>query len=222
MSTGNLSIYAKFRKFLKSPFPEKLNYLELFFYRLKGIVYYRRVFGSFGSGSVLFKPMILINPQFMHIGKDVVIRPGARLEAVLLDPDNPPELRIGDNVNIEQDVHIVLAGKIHIKDNVSITARCSLLGGNHPFFDIESNVKIGGRLNRATTKIEIGEGSFIGVNAIILSNVKLGRHVVVGSSSVVKRNVPEYSVIDGNPASIRMKYDFDAGAWLNISPSKTD
>jgi acetyltransferase-like isoleucine patch superfamily enzyme len=220
MATDRQSVYRKIRKFLELPLPNKLNVLQMAFYRLKGALYYRRVFGSFGSGSVLYKPMMLSNPQFMHIGKNVTIRQGVRLEAVLLDPENPPELCIGDNVIIEQNVHIVLVGKIHIHDNVNITAHCSLLGGNHPFFDVESDVRIGNRLTGSKTKIEIGEGSFLGVNAIIMANVKLGRHVVVGSSSVVKSNVPEFSVIEGNPASVLMKYDFDAGTWLNISPSK--
>jgi acetyltransferase-like isoleucine patch superfamily enzyme len=216
MSTHSEAMRGSISRFLRSPLPEKLNMLQGAFCRLKGILYYRHVFGSFGSGSVLYKPMLLSNPQFIHIGKNVVIRQGARLEAIPLDLENPPELLIGDNVNIEQDVQIVLVGRIHIKDNVSITARCSLLGGNHPFFDVDSKTKIGSRLTGAKTKIEIGEGSFIGVNVTIMTNVKLGRHVVVGSGSVVRSNVPDYSVVDGNPAVVRMRYDSNARAWLNV------
>lgn len=207
----------KLRWFINRPLPEKLNLLHLAIYRLKGIVYYRRVFGSFGHGSVLYKPMMLNNPRFMRIGKNVVIRQGARLEAILLDPDNPPELFIGDNVNIEQDVHIVAIGKIHIKDNVSITARCSLLGGGHPFFDVMSDIKIGNRLEGAKTHMEIGEGSFLGVNSVIMPKVKLGKRVVVGSSSVVMRSVPDYSVISGNPATVNMRYDSVAKCWKIVT-----
>jgi len=216
MAADRRTISTKIRGFIRKSLPDKLNVMQSTFYRLKGILYYRRVFGSFGTGSVLYKPIMLSNPQFMHIGKNVVIRQGARLEAILLDPDNPPELFIGDNVNIEQHVHIVAIGKIHIKDNVSITARCSLLGGSHPFFDIESNIKIGDRLDGAKTTIEIGEGSFLGVNTVIMPQVKLGKQVVVGSSSVVKKSVPDYSVVDGNPATVRMKYDSVAGSWVVV------
>ncbi len=214
MSPGKRSISSKIRRFWTTPLPDKINVIQMVFYRLKGILYYRHVFGSFGSGSILYKPMMLSNPRFMHIGKNVTIRQGVRLEAVPLDPDNPPELRIGDNVNIEQDVHIVFIGKIRIGDNVSITARCSLMGGSHPFFDIRNPVKIGDRLAGEKTIIEIGEGSFLGLNTVIMPNVKLGRYVVVGSSSVVKRNVPDYSVVDGNPATLQMRYDSEADSWL--------
>lgn len=202
------------RRFINMQMPDKLNYVARLMLQLKGALYYRQVFGSFGSGSVLYKPMMLSNPRFMHIGKNVTIRQGIRLEAVLLDPENPPELIIGDNVNIEQDVHIVFAGKIVIKDNVSITARCSLMGGSHPFFDVKSPIKIGSRLIGAKSRIEIGDGSFIGLNVVIMPNVRIGKYVVVGSSSVVKRNVPDYSVVDGNPAKVELKYDAVSDAWL--------
>jgi acetyltransferase-like isoleucine patch superfamily enzyme len=208
--------HRKLVRFLRGPLPEKLNLLENIWYRLKAAVYYRHVFGSFGRGSVIYKPTMLSNPRFMHIGDKVSIRRGARLEGVLIDPANPPELRIGNNVNIEQDVHIVFAGKIVIADNVSITARCSLLGSSHPFFDVHSPVKIGARLTGATSRIEIGEGSFLGIGAVIMMNVKIGRHVVIGSNSVVTKSVPDYSVADGKPAKVCMKYDAASDSWRNV------
>jgi acetyltransferase-like isoleucine patch superfamily enzyme len=153
----------------------------------------------------------------MHIGRGVSIRPGARLEAVISDANHLPELRIGDNVNIEQDVHIVFTGRVLIADNVSITARCSLLGGTHPFFDVHSPVKIGARLTGATSRIEIGEGSFIGIGSVVMMNVKIGKHVVIGSNSVVMKNVPDYSVADGKPARVCMKYDPATDSWRNVT-----
>jgi acetyltransferase-like isoleucine patch superfamily enzyme len=91
--------------------------------------------------------MLLSNPQYMRIGSNVSIRKGARLEAIVLDPQKPPELHIGDNVNIEQDVQIVFVGKVRIADNVSITARCVLLCGTHPFLDVHDPVKMYGLAN---------------------------------------------------------------------------
>jgi acetyltransferase-like isoleucine patch superfamily enzyme len=146
-----------------------------------------------------------------------MIRNGVRLEAVLLDPKNPPEIRIGNNVNIEQDVHIVAIGKVHIHDNVSITARCSLLGGTHPFFDIHSPIKIGSRLAGSRSILEIGEGSFLGVGSVIQMNVRLGKGVVVGSNSVVKKSFPDHCVVDGNPAEVVLRYDAQENRWI---PSK--
>jgi acetyltransferase-like isoleucine patch superfamily enzyme len=46
----------------------------------------------------------------------------------------------------------------------------------------------------------IGEGAKIGANATILPGVKVGKNALVGAGSVVTKDVPENSVVVGNPA----------------------
>lgn len=48
--------------------------------------------------------------------------------------------------------------------------------------------------------IEIGDRTFIGAYAIVMPNVRIGSDVVVGSGSVVTRDVPNGTVVAGNPA----------------------
>lgn len=48
--------------------------------------------------------------------------------------------------------------------------------------------------------IEIGDRSFIGAYAIVMPNVRIGSDVIVGSGSVVTKNVPDGTVVAGNPA----------------------
>lgn len=203
----------KLQSFLSLRFYDKLNLAERWLYRLKGMVVYRRIFKSFGKSSLIYPPMLIGRPMFIEIGDRVTIRKGVRLEAILLDPRNPPEIRIGNDVRIEEDVCIVTVGKIHIHDNVCIAARSALLGSGHPFFDITSPVKIGDRVEGERSVIEIGEGSFLGLGSIIQMNVKLGKHVVVATCSVVRRNVPDYSVVDGHPADVVLAYDPEKERW---------
>jgi acetyltransferase-like isoleucine patch superfamily enzyme len=195
------------------PVYDQFNLAQLWLFRLKGVLIYRRVFKHFGRRSAIYSPMLISGPRFIHIGDNVIIRKGVRIEAILLDPEHPPEIHIGNNVNIEQDVHIVALGKVWIHDHVSITARCSLLCGTHPFFDVHDPVKIGDRLAGERSSIEIGEGSFLGIGSVIQMNVRLGKHVVVGSGSVVKKNVPDYCVVEGSPAAIVLRYDREKDSW---------
>ena len=51
-------------------------------------------------------------------------------------------------------------------------------------------------------KVSIGEGSYIGINAVIVGNVRIGRHCVVGANSVVTKDVPDYGVAVGSPAKV--------------------
>jgi len=48
----------------------------------------------------------------------------------------------------------------------------------------------------------IGDGTFIGTNATILPRIKIGKWATIGAGSVVIEDVPDYSVVVGNPAKI--------------------
>jgi acetyltransferase-like isoleucine patch superfamily enzyme len=48
--------------------------------------------------------------------------------------------------------------------------------------------------------IWIGDNSFIGVNTVLLPNIKIGPDAIVGVGSVVNRDVPPETVFAGNPA----------------------
>ncbi len=214
MTYSRRSIYERVRGFLGSPLSEKLNALERVYYRLKGVLYYRRVFGSFGSGSVLYKPMMLSNPRFMHIGKNVVIRKGIRLEAIVSSVKNTPKLFIGDNVNIEQGVHIVCHSRVVIGDEVSITGHCAIVDVTHPYQDVHNPLKIGDRILAERSFVEIGDRSFIGFGAAILPNVRVGSYCVIGALSLVTRDVPDYSVAAGNPASVKRRFNVLSEKWI--------
>lgn len=48
----------------------------------------------------------------------------------------------------------------------------------------------------------IGDGTFIGTNATILPRLTIGKWSTIGAGAVVVRDVPDYSVVVGNPARI--------------------
>ena len=57
--------------------------------------------------------------------------------------------------------------------------------------------------------VEIGSDVWIGDNAVILPGRKIGTGAVIGAGSVVTSNVPDYSIVVGNPGKI-LKYRFTA------------
>jgi acetyltransferase-like isoleucine patch superfamily enzyme len=48
----------------------------------------------------------------------------------------------------------------------------------------------------------IGNNCFIGIRAFIMPGVKIGNEVIVGSMSVVTKDVPSNCIVAGNPAKI--------------------
>ena len=181
--------------------------------RLKSRFYYPLIFGSFGKGSILYKPLFLQNPRHIHIGERVHIRQGVRLQAVVLDALHPPEIRIGNHVNIEQYVQIVALGRIHVHDGAAIGGTSALQCGAHPFLDVDASTPIVSRLAGQDAWIEVGENSLIGMGVFVEMNTTIGKHVVIGPNSVVKHSIPDYSVASGNPAKVTLRYDAQARTW---------
>lgn len=54
--------------------------------------------------------------------------------------------------------------------------------------------------------ITVGEGSFIGASAVIIPNIKIGKWATIGAGAVVVKDVPNNSIVSGNPAIIK-KYN---------------
>jgi len=52
-------------------------------------------------------------------------------------------------------------------------------------------------------KTVVEDGVSIGANAVIICGVTLGKFSVIGSGSVVTKNVPPHALVFGNPARIR-------------------
>lgn len=51
-------------------------------------------------------------------------------------------------------------------------------------------------------KIIIEDNCFIGTKAIILPNVSIGKNSIIGTGSIVTKDVPPNSVVAGNPARV--------------------
>lgn len=64
--------------------------------------------------------------------------------------------------------------------------------------------------------VMIGEGSWLGIHAVVLGPVTIGKHCVIGANSVVTHDMPDYSVAVGNPAKIVKRYDLHTGQWTNV------
>ncbi len=52
----------------------------------------------------------------------------------------------------------------------------------------------------------VGNNVFIGNNSILLPGVIIGDNYIIGAGSVVSKNVPENSVVAGNPAKVIMSF----------------
>lgn len=216
--SGEKSTWAKLRTVWDEPCFNNLNQLSTLYCKFKGLLLYRLVFKSFGKGSYIHRPLYISNPMFIAIGERVSIMGGVRLEVIQDNKKRIPELSIGSNTNIEQNVHIVCHSRIRIGDNVSITGNCAIVDVTHPYSEVGNPVKIGARIQDDDSFVEIGDGTWIGYGSVILPNVRIGKYVVIGANSVVVRDVPDHTIVAGTPAREIKRFDPVAGAWIKVNP----
>jgi acetyltransferase EpsM len=48
--------------------------------------------------------------------------------------------------------------------------------------------------------VQVGKGTFVGANSVIKEGVRIGYNVTIGAGSVILKDVPDNTVIVGNPA----------------------
>lgn len=128
----------------------------------------------------------LLRRIFPLLGEDSWVR----APLVVIRPEN---VRIGRKVGIMNGCLMMAAGGITIEDGVSIAANVQLVSNNHDFYAREILV---------CKPVHIGIGAWIGAGATILPGVRVGRNAIVGAASVVTRDVPDSTVVAGNPARI--------------------
>lgn len=49
----------------------------------------------------------------------------------------------------------------------------------------------------------IGDRVWIGINAVIIGNIKIGNDVLIAPNAYVNFDVPDHSIVVGNPGTIR-------------------
>ncbi len=128
----------------------------------------------------------------VSIGKNFVLGEGADL---FVGKDG--KVRIEDGVFIGKNSTVVANGNLKIGASTQIAHLVTIIDSDHQFSDPKRPlVDQGGNIG----KISLGKSVWIGANSVVLKNIEIGDHAVVGAASVVTKSVPDNSVVAGNPA----------------------
>ena len=110
-------------------------------------------------------------------------------------------VRIGKGSEIGERCRISIANSLKIGEKVLLSPNVYITDCDHEYRNIDIPVIDQGIVQRGQ-KVSIGEGSYIGINTVIVGNVKIGKHCVIGANSVVTKDVPDYCVAVGSPARV--------------------
>jgi len=177
-----------------------------------------RRFGSFGDGSIICFPSdTIVNPAAIHIGSGTMVNAGAALSAGWLpdQPDLPDRIiGIGDRCLIGTGSSIVGLLSIEIGDDVWTGRNVHITDMNHDYTDLDVPI---GRQHQPQNPVSIGARSWLGHNVVVLPGARIGRHCVIGAGSVVRGDIPDFSVAVGVPARVVRHHEPDRG-WVRGAP----
>jgi acetyltransferase-like isoleucine patch superfamily enzyme len=147
------------------------------------------------ADSVVIEPGVLVfHPENVSLDEDVYVGHYAILKGYYQN-----ELVIGRGAWIGQATFLHAAGGITVGADVGIGPHVCILTSAHADPGRELPI-MAGALDVAPVVLE--DGCDIGVAAVILPGVTVGRGAQVGAGAVVTRDVPAYGVVAGNPARL--------------------
>jgi acetyltransferase-like isoleucine patch superfamily enzyme len=162
-----------------------------------------RCFGAFGEHSVIcFPPAAIVNERYIHVGAHTLIGPHVTLSAGMVPGQaclTDPVVRIGDRCLLGRGSGVVGHLEIVIEDDVWTGHNVYITDQNHGYEEFDVPIS---RQAMPERPVRIGAGSWLGHGTVVLPGTTIGRHVVIGANSVVRGEIPPYTVAAGNPALV--------------------
>ena len=112
-------------------------------------------------------------------------------------------VKIGKGSRIHRFVYIdeYCPEKIFIGSHVGVGAKSIIIAHERDFINEKRN-SIYSEIEIKKQKIVINDYAYIGIGAIILPGVTIGKGSVIGAGAVVTSDIPPYSIAVGVPAKV--------------------
>lgn len=167
----------------------------------------------FGGGNYIGVNVKCVNRGKVVLHGNVTIRSSSHLYT------NVPasEIVFGDGTEIGNHSTISSYNKIIFEKDVLTGPHIFISDHNHEYANPYMAICRQRVRCSEDDKVVVGEGAWIGTNAVIVGNVRIGKHSVIGANSVVTKDIPDYSVAAGIPARVIKQYNFETKCWERIS-----
>ncbi len=159
----------------------------------------KRSFLAWGSRSRIDYPATVSFPKSIRVGNKVLIREHAWLNCA---PGCPPEgaLQIGDRCYIGRFAHINAYHSVILEEAVLVSDRVFISDVHHQSLDETRPI-----MDQGVTPpkpVRLKTGCWIGIGAVIMPGVTIGKNAIVAANAVVTKDVPDFKIARGIPAQI--------------------
>lgn len=174
---------------------------------------------TLGEGSYIHRSVHIIGMNNIAVGANSCISEGCWLN-VNHRVGQKLSIQIGKNCFIGKYNFFSSGSIISIGDYVLTAIGCKFIGASHVIDDPFKPYITTGTTGDA--KIEVGVNCFIGANAIVLGNVKIGHGSVIGAGAQVMQDIPPFSIAIGNPAIVIKRFSFPKKNWVSTEVISDD
>ena len=160
-------------------------------------IFERSQFARLGQNVIFETGVLVFHPENIEIGDDVYIGHYTILKGYYRN-----KMIIGSGTWIGQQCFFHSAGGITIGTNVGIGPGVKIITSGHSMDDIQMPIL---HSPVEAAPVLISDDSDIGVGAILLPGVTIGKGAQVGAGAVVTQSVEDYAVVAGVPAKVLRK-----------------
>jgi lipopolysaccharide O-acetyltransferase len=206
------------------------NYFNLFcrygfigFFSLLRNLIFTRIY--YKKSRLIRFPFYIRGKKNICLGCGLTTGVGCRIEAISGYFTSTHLISFGNNVQINDYVHIAAIQNVTIGNNVLVASKVFISDHNHGIYfgqngsnpDIPPTERV-----LSSSEVIIEDNVWIGELVSILPGVIIGKGSIIGANSVVNRNIPPYSIAVGIPARVIKKYNFNLKQWRFIKNETID
>jgi len=174
----------------------------------------------FPKARLIRLPFDIRNRKSIKIGNNFTTGFGCRIEALPLVAERANCITIGNDVQINDYVHIAASESVTIGNNVLIASKVFITDISHGSYGANDvhDTPLSSPAKRAitTNPVKIGDNVWIGEFVSVLPGVSIGNGSIIGTMSVVNKSIPPYSIAVGSPAKVVKKFDFETNKWIRV------
>jgi lipopolysaccharide O-acetyltransferase len=189
-----------------------------------GLIGFLRLFYEFLLTKIFFynaklirRPIDIRGKNLIDFGKNLTTGRYCRIEVYSNNSSNNFKIIFGNNVQLNDNVHITAMEKVVIGNNVLMASKiyisdCSHGNYNGDIKDSNPSSKPSERI-MITKPVIIEDNVWLGEFVSVLPGVKIGKGSIIGSNSVVTKDIPANTIAVGSPARVIKKFNFKTKRW---------
>ncbi len=186
--------------------------------RIRNYFFYTKLF--YKKSRLIRRPFYLRGKNYIDLGIQLTTGVGCRIEAISFCGEEKKLIQLGNKIQINDYVHIAAINEVIIEDGVLIASKVFISDHNHGTYsgENEHSCPLSTPLERKldSSSVIIKKNVWIGESVSILPGVEIGEGSIIGSNSVINRDIPPYSIAVGIPAKVVKKYNFETNKWEKI------